>query len=220
MLLSTHLCSLKKEGVSGLNAGILLNPTAIWLKWRIAGVPTFRIPCFADRLPLLSLAASKADIDGLWLEFGVWRGESLNHLTALTGATVYGFDSFEGLPETWSPSLKRGAFSTHGVLPRTAQNARLVKGWFEATLPKFLEARPASPASFIHIDCDLYKSTRFVLLELRSRIHPGTVIVFDEYTGMMPDDEARAFREFVRLTGASYEYLGCSGQGSLAVKIV
>ena len=35
----------------------------------------------------------------LWLEFGVASGKSINYISKFTNDKVYGFDSFEGLPE-------------------------------------------------------------------------------------------------------------------------
>ena len=62
----------------------------------------------------------------------------------------------------------------------------------------------------MHIDCDLYESTRYVLAQLADRIVPGTVIVFDEYINFpgWQKDEYRAFREFTETTGKCYRYLG------------
>jgi len=220
VLQSAYLRGALRAGNSLFQISSVLTPVGTWLKWWVGGVPTSKIPCCGDRLSLLDLAAATAKTDGMWLEFGVWKAESLNHLAGLTRDKVYGFDSFEGLPETWHLSMKRGVFSTGGVLPRTAENVVLVKGWFQDTLPKFLETMPGAKAALIHVDCDLYKSARLVLWELHSRIGPGTVIIFDEFAGIMPDDEARAFREFVRFTGASYQYLGCSANGSVAVRVV
>jgi hypothetical protein len=208
-LQSAYLRGAMKAGNSLFHIANVLNPIATWLKWAILGVPSSRIQGCTDRFALLELAARAAKVEGLWLEFGVWQAGSLNHLARLTPRRLYGFDSFEGLPERWTPSMRAGAFSTGGVLPRTAENVVLVKGWFQDTLP-----------ALIHIDCDLYKSARFVLLELRSRIRPGTVIVFDEFATIMPDDEAKAFKEYVRLTGTSYRYLGFSADGSIALTIV
>lgn len=220
MLQSASLRGALKAGSSVFHISAVLSPIATWLKWWVGGVPTSKIPCCDDRLSLLELAAATAGTDGMWLEFGVWKAESLNHLAGLTQRKVYGFDSFEGLPERWTPSMKAGTFSTGGTLPPTAENVVLVKGWFQDTLPRFLAENPNTMVDLVHIDCDLFKSAGFAMSELRSRIRGGTVIVFDEFAGIMPDDEARAFREFVRLTGARYQYLGCSANGSVAVRIV
>ncbi len=40
--------------------------------------------------------------DGLWLEFGVHAGGTINRIAKYTTKTIYGFDSFEGLPQDWS----------------------------------------------------------------------------------------------------------------------
>jgi hypothetical protein len=37
----------------------------------------------------------------LWLEFGVATGTTINYISRFTNDKVYGFDSFEGLPENW-----------------------------------------------------------------------------------------------------------------------
>ena len=49
----------------------------------------------------LMSAAKEADTEGEWFEFGVYSGKTLEFLTTLKDK-VYGFDSFEGLPEEWN----------------------------------------------------------------------------------------------------------------------
>jgi hypothetical protein len=217
-LAAVGLGEAKRGGTSGLHLSSFLRPLSVWLKWGIAGAPTSKIPCCTDRLSLLEFASLSAPTAGLWLEFGVWKGESLRHLAHLTKNTVHGFDSFKGLPLGWTPGLKRGAFSTGGILPRVPGNVVIVQGLFQDTLPRFLAENPGV-AAFVHVDSDLYESARYVLSELRPRLSRGTVIVFDEYAELMPDDEARAFREFVRSTGTTFRFLGYSAIGSVAVEI-
>ncbi len=190
----------------------------ILAKWRVAGLSTRDVPFFQDRYSLLQTAASRAE-GGLWLEFGVYRGDSLNRIAALTNHRVFGFDSFRGLPSNYSPKFPTGAFSTGGVLPRVRDNVTLVSGWFEDTLPDFLRQRRGFSVSFLHVDCDLYASAKFVLDCLAKGFSRGTVIVFDEFCTPMPDDEARAFREVVKSRGFAFTYLGCSINGSVAVEI-
>ena len=61
--------------------------------------------------------------------------------------------------------------------------AEFVVGWFNETLAPFL-AGHSENVSFLHVDCDLYSSTRSVLDALNAppspRLHAGAVIVFDE----------------------------------------
>ena len=74
----------------------------------------------------------------------------------------------------------------------------------------------------MHIDCDLYSSTRTVLSLLEPRIVPGTIIVFDEYLNYpgWQAHEKRAFAEFVGRTGCRYDYLGfASGEFAVSVRI-
>lgn len=134
-----------------------------------------------NRAALLDFAVAQCTIDGLVMEFGVFRGESLRFLAKRFARDVHGFDSFEGLPEDWTYFQKQGRFSLDGKISQFSEkNIRIHKGWFEQTLPGFLDNHPGA-ASFIHVDCDIYSSTRTVLQRLAQRIVKGTVIVFDEY---------------------------------------
>lgn len=75
-------------------------------------------------------------LNDLWLEFGVFRGSTINNMSNYTKDTVYGFDSFEGLPEFWREGFDAGAFNLEGQLPSVNSNVELIKGWFTETLPK------------------------------------------------------------------------------------
>ena len=116
---------------------------------------------------------------GLVMEFGVATGRTLNQFAHwLPHKTIYGFDGFDGLPEDWTSRMRRGFFARK-KLPRVKKNCELIVGWFNETVPGFV-ARHTEPVALLHIDCDLYSSTRTVLELLNPRIVPGTVIVFDE----------------------------------------
>ena len=172
---------------------------------------------------LLEFALKQCVVDGLVMEFGVFRGKSLRIIADRTAQTVFGFDSFEGLPEDWDNAQKKGQFSLAGVAPRFEQsNVTLVPGWFEHTLPKFLAENPG-PARFVHVDADIYSAAVTILTALRGRIVPGTVIQFDEYFNYpgWEHHEFKAFEEFIRDTGLRFEYLGfASSQSAVAVKII
>jgi hypothetical protein len=192
----------------------------LWLKWELSGISGSRLPVFSSRFALLEFAVNAAHVDGLHLEFGVYRGESINHLASITRHSWVGFDSFEGLPRRWSPRVRAGAFSTSGRLPSVARNVTLVKGWFSDTIPEFLKTVPGTRTSFVHVDCDLYQSTRSVLTALQDSLVAGSVLVFDEFTWVLPDDEARALREWRAETGHELRYIGCSLAGSVAVQLL
>lgn len=174
------------------------------------------------RAELLDFALAQCSVEGLVLEFGVFRGDSLQMIAKRCAQEVHGFDSFEGLPEDWTGGREKGRFSLGGELPPIkAANVVLHKGWFEQTLPGFLESHPG-PARFVHIDCDIYSSTRTVLEQLAPRLVPGTIIVFDEYLNYpgWREHEFRAFAELVRQRSVDYAYIGhASAHESVAVRI-
>jgi len=146
---------------------------------------------------------------GLFCEFGVFRGESINHIARIVAPTrVFGFDSFEGLPAQWRAGFADGRFSLEGRVPDTLENVELLKGLFQETLPGFLAGHQEAIA-FAHVDCDLYASTKSVFDLAGSRMGPGTVIVFDEYFNYpgWEEHEFKAFREFVATTRTEYDYL-------------
>lgn len=178
------------------------------------------VPAFKTRHDLFKFALAQADVrDGLYLEFGVYKGDSINRLARLAPDRVlYGFDSFEGLPESWTIGARRGSFSLRGRLPAVRNNVKLVKGFFEDTLGAFVAQAPEQPVAFMHVDCDLYSATRTVLAHFAPRLVDGTVIVFDEYFNYpgWQEGEFKAFTEFIaaqdRLAYRPIGYIRNGGQ--------
>jgi hypothetical protein len=130
---------------------------------------------------------------GYNLEFGVFNGVTISCLaTARPDLEFHGFDSFEGLPSDWdmgSKHVKADAFDRKGVMPEVPDNVKLWKGWFSQTIMDWLihvsEEGYTKPhlrknISFLHVDCDVYSSTKTVLDDLNKWIVPGTIIRFDE----------------------------------------
>jgi hypothetical protein len=152
--------------------------------------------------------------DTLWLEFGVASGRTINYISQFTKDKVYGFDSFEGLPETWRDGFEKGAFSRNGELPQVNSNVELIKGWFSETLPDFIKAHNKK-VSFLHLDADLYSSTKYVLNTLKDYIDKDCIVVFDElvnYPGFDGDTgELKAFYEFITENKVLYTWIGMDG---------
>jgi predicted O-methyltransferase YrrM len=167
-------------------------------------------PRFDDPHRTLEHALSLAPTGGMALEFGVYTGSTLKIIAAARPAGgVYGFDSFQGLPEDWRIDFAAGSFSVDG-LPDVA-GAELVVGWFADTLSGFL-ARHPGPVDFVHIDADLYSSAKTVLDLVGPRLRPGSVLVFDEFFNFpgWQQHEYRALREYLERTGISVSYEGYS----------
>lgn len=163
-----------------------------------------------DPVATLEYALTLAPADGMALEFGVFSGRTLGVIArARRSREVYGFDSFEGLPENWRVGFPAGTFGGDMLpagVPRV-RGAELVPGWFDETLPRFLEEHPG-PVAFLHIDADLYSSARTVLELVGPRLHTGSVIVFDEFFNYQgwEDGEFRAWEEYVKTTEWQYCY--------------
>lgn len=160
---------------------------------------------------------------GLHLEFGVYKGDSINHFAKLApGVTWYGFDSFEGLPETWTLGAKTGAFSIGGRLPPVRGNVRLAKGFFDTMLPPFVAQHQGETIALLHIDCDLYSSTVTILDNLGSMLVSGSIVLFDElinYHGW-EEGEYKAFMEFAAARKLTFEYIAYNRTGGqVAVRI-
>jgi hypothetical protein len=118
---------------------------------------------------LLTKAFKYADVSGnrLICEFGVFMGASINYIAKMTTRTIYGFDSFEGLPERWWDGLKMGAFAVPKP-PKVRRNVLLVKGLFHNSLPGFLKEH-TGPIGFLHVDSDLYSSSLNCLNRVSNR---------------------------------------------------
>ncbi len=160
-----------------------------------------------DPFELRQRALELAPEDGLLMEFGVWKGMWINRIASWTDRQVYGFDSFEGLPEPWSLRPK-GVFALN-TPPVVKGNVTLVHGGFAESLPVFLREHPEQVA-FFHVYCDLYTSTSTVLELIKTRLVPGTTIVLDDFL-MEPGwqrQEHKAWRDFTQVNGIEFEYFG------------
>jgi hypothetical protein len=138
------------------------------------------------------------DVDGDIVECGVSLGHGALLFTLFSDyvgrpRTYFGFDSFEGFPDPVekdeiTPIKGKGFWANppDAVLrvlhdgrlgdELIRERIRLVKGWFDQTLPRF-EGRIA----LLHLDCDLYESYKLSLETLYDKVQPGGVIMFDEY---------------------------------------
>lgn len=167
---------------------------------------------------LQEYCSTASTLDGLLLEFGVsMSAETMDilsqHLESVwqrernTSALprIYGFDSFKGLPREWR-GHKQGTFgSQHGqLLPAVRDNVHLVIGWFNETVKPFLQgvtagARAAGARvptiSLVHLDADLYESTRLVMELLLPFLTEGSVLIMDDLLNIAEQTEASYVKE-------------------------
>ena len=175
---------------------------------------------------------ASSGIVGDYMEFGVLGGftarivcEHLRDMGMLRN--VHLFDSFEGLPPFTSPVdagsydiAVRGVWADNMCFPAdfvaalgepidrhihrglseviSADRVRIRRGYFSDTLQQPIGAK----AAVVHIDCDLYQSTREVFTRLYETdvFQDGCVLMFDDWNCFKASPyfgERRAFREFL-----------------------
>ncbi len=159
-------------------------------------------------------------IEGDLLEFGVSVGNSLEQLIQYSEEiglkiNIYGFDSFEGLPEPSSldaPYWQKGQFAAdyESVLERLKAKSRpsvsLVKGWFSDTLARPDIRANITSVAFARIDCDLYQPAAECLEFLEGRLVDGAYLCFDDWTDNPNTGETRAFFEFFDRTKCKFRF--------------
>jgi O-methyltransferase len=144
---------------------------------------------------------------GYALEFGVLNGESMAEIWRCLRDPlehIYGFDSFEGLPESpisqaavsgFAPSFAAGNYRSVGLTPVTqflqgsgipAGCFTLIPGFFNESLPKYSNAHLLGNNTgqfplLIHIDCDLYESALPVFDFIQPLVQTGTWLLLDDY---------------------------------------
>ncbi|GAA4867804.1 hypothetical protein GCM10023310_54320 [Paenibacillus vulneris] len=175
---------------------------------------------WGEKLKVLEHCLKYIPQNSFIVECGVYAGKSINFMAdRFPAAQIYGFDSFEGLPEDWDGYfLEKGTFKTN--IPEVRSNVTLFQGWFDQTLPKFAAEHKGKKIDLLHVDCDIYSSTVTIFENLHSLLGNGSVIVFDEYFNYpnWKEHEHKAFKEFCAKYNVRYKYVA-SGMQQVAVII-
>tara|TARA_Y100000996_G_C22469841_1_gene621619 strand:- start:201 stop:920 length:720 start_codon:yes stop_codon:yes gene_type:complete len=159
-------------------------------------------------------ATKKFDSQSLFLEFGVYKGDSINlfakNLKKIKGQ-IFGFDSFRGLKDEWLTEEfnPQRTFNLDGKKPKVEKNVHLIDGWVEETLENFL-SKNTEKIAFIHFDLDTYQSTSYVLKKIKKKLQHGSIILFDQFYGF-PNWEKYEFKAFKEeFEEKSFEYTAFS----------
>ncbi len=141
-------------------------------------------------------------------QFGIRQGGSFKLIwelltkAGLCPNRIWGFDSFEGLPNS-EASWEKGAYNAQEILGLTSPRevidhilstltidqcfrSRLIPGFYKDSLYPFLPyIMNMKPAIWIDIDVDLYSSAKEVLNFMASSnlIQTGTIIGYDDWGG-------------------------------------
>jgi O-methyltransferase len=184
------------------------------------------------------------DLEGDYLEFGVFKGSSFCHAIRCCRnisrakpdalkTRFFGFDSFAGFG-TLDDNDKHSVYTDENficILPnvesrvgRAAGSTKymLVPGFFRDSLSAGANFYGIEKSRIIFIDCDTYSSSREALTFCQPTVQLGTFIILDDYfsfCGSMDLGVARAFNEFVEQCNLKVRHVFAYGMGG-AVYII
>lgn len=134
-----------------------------------------------------SFARQCASLGGDFAELGVYKGAGSRIMYEASKKTknIFAFDTFEGLPETDS---EKDPFWRKGDLRKLnyeevrqflrEDSFKLIKGYF----PKTIRFVPDEITySFVHIDADIYRSTKDACEYFYPKMVRGGIMLFDDY---------------------------------------
>jgi hypothetical protein len=156
----------------------------------------------------LACNIEKRKLPGAYVECGSWKGGLAGIMATIankngTRRTTWYFDSFEGMPEAGEHDI---AYTKEGKkrpdehmlvgiakssvedvkelikkLKLPPENNKIVKGWFEKTLPERKEE--IGDIAILRMDADWYSSTMIIFEELYDQVVDGGWIIIDDYGG-------------------------------------
>jgi len=160
------------------------------------------------------VADARRHVHGCVIECGVWRGGMSAGIAEVLGPDrdYFLFDSFEGLPpateadgndaKNWQKDTQGTTyydncrapveFAARAMKLSGAPRHKLIKGWFEDTLPVFV---PPFPIAILRLDGDWYESTMISLESLFEHLAPGGIVILDDYYAW--DGCSRAVHDFL-----------------------
>ena len=151
--------------------------------------------------------------EGDYLEFGVYQGSSFIMASRLARKyrndtmRFFAFDSFEGLPGSEGSAFQLGEFRCSRTMFSKIvekggvdmERVRIVEGLYSDSLTDAVKKdHDLTRASIVHVDCDLYSSTKEVLGFVEDLLYPGSVIIFDDwhaFEGNSNSEESERFGE-------------------------
>lgn len=151
----------------------------------------------SETFMIYSIASAQSKIPGEYAEVGVYQGVSAEIICAVKGDKhLYLFDTFEGLPPVGEldPQFSAKMFKSNLAMveQRMAayKNVHIYPGLFPGTSEPVKNTRFA----FVHLDVDLYQSTKDCLEFFYERMEPGGIILSHDYA--QAAGVKQAFREF------------------------
>lgn len=141
-------------------------------------------------------------IEGQFAELGVYKGGTAKMLSAIaaeTGKNVHLFDTFSGMPQTDKVHDKHqeGDFADTSLESVQAYltenvNARFHPGWF----PESTAGVEDETFCFVHVDADIYQSTKDACAYFYPRLTLGGMMIFHDYAAKSCPGMRRAVHEY------------------------
>ena len=174
---------------------------------------------FDNRFQHLEYCFNQSPQSGFNLEFGVYKGQSLEYLSSLTDVPIWGFDSFSG-PQNESVWNLRGEKNTQKAISSFIQKYKyIVEGYFEKTLPGWIKKNDVRDISFVHYDAGDYDSASYVMKTILPLMKNKSILVFDELIPSPTELELSEYRAFTENYSDEFEIISISGH-SVGIKIL
>ena len=135
---------------------------------------------------LMEMVQATANVPGDLAEVGVFRGGSAKLICAVKGdRPLHLFDTFEGLPNPtgndagspfWATAYSAQMEAVKNYIG-SCSSVHFYKGFFPQTAGP-VESRKFS---FVHLDVDLYESTKASLEWFYPRLSPGAILMCHDY---------------------------------------
>jgi O-methyltransferase len=143
-------------------------------------------------------------LDGAFAEFGVYKGGTalLMYEAAKRQKAIHLFDTFSGMPadDIYKKGHRKDDFNDTSVeyvrnsMFREANNVLIHRGFFPGTTEHLNGMR----YSLVHIDADLYQSTKDGIAYFWPRLVQGGRLVFDDFGWDRCPGVEKAIVEFMR----------------------
>jgi O-methyltransferase len=188
--------------------------------------------------------SSIEDIEGDYLEFGVFTGSSFSHSMRCCRSLArtnpgyskirfFGFDSFQGFGELNDrdahPFYRDNNFETDiGKVTKRCMKAagnlkfRLVPGFFSDSLKDGPDSLGIEKARIIFLDSDTFSSADEALRFCEPIVQVGTYLILDDYFSYRGREDmgvAAAYLDFENRTGANSRQLCSYGMGGVVFVI-
>ena len=184
----------------------------------------FLNPADVRKFSIFSALNNSQSKDLLYLEFGVFKAESINffgNFLSKYNLKIYGFDSFRGLDEDYflNDYKPKGTFNLKGKIPKVLKNVEIIPGKVQSTLDEFLKNKNKKKIIFAHFDMDLYEPTKFALQKIKPFLQKGSIILFDQFYGF-PNWQEHEYKALIDVIDKKeFKYIAF-GEEEVAIEII